>query len=93
MIMLKLEKKAGLLSKTFDKFKNYLFESNIYQKHLIQTQMNDFKERLFAINNFQKYIEDQTSFTLEKKICKDANNEHLESLRKDINSFLDQYKL
>lgn len=77
--------------KSFVKSKYYT--SNFYNKLVVKNQMSDFAERLIAIIKFQKYIKDQTSFALEEKIYIDANNSHLNDLRKDINAFLDQYEL
>ena len=73
--------------------KNHLFESNIYKKICIRHQMDDFKEKLIAISNFQKYIEDQTSFELERRIYTDANNEHIDQLKSDIVDYLNSFKL
>ena len=81
------------MKKFFNSMKNYLLSTKISKNYIIRNQMKDFAEKLVAINNFQHYIKDQTSFTLEKRMCKDASNEHLMNLKKEIDTFLNQFQV
>ena len=96
--MLKLNEKIGYLKPMFNfkiisSLKNRLIESQYYKKFIARKKLDDFREKLIAIINFQKYIEDQTSFSLERRIYVDTNNRHLEKLKEDLNNFLDSYLL
>lgn len=82
-----------MLNNFFSSIKDRIFKSRIYEKYILREKIEDFKEKLLAIYNFQHYIEDQTSFTAERKMYKDTNNLYIELLKKDIIDYLNTFKL
>ena len=89
--MSKFLEKIGLSMK-IDLFRKYL-RTRRGRNYYIRRKMNDFSEKLIAINNFHSYINHQTSFTLERKCCIDANNEHLDQLLNDLTKFINEFRL